>query len=78
MSAPLQLASLAVEAIKLAIDSDMDPLVLVSDRLIAGHQVNDAQPYMTETDALVRGQPDSLAVGTTVAENVGGALQSLR
>ena len=36
MSAPLQLASLAFEIIELAIDDDVNPLVLVRDRLIAG------------------------------------------
>ena len=42
MSAPLQLASLALEVIELAVDNDMEPFVLVRYRLIAGREVNDA------------------------------------
>ena len=53
MSAPLELASLALEVIKLAVDNDMNPFVLVRDRLIANGEVNDTQPRMTETDALI-------------------------
>jgi hypothetical protein len=49
MSALLQLASLPLEVIKLAVDNDMNPVVLVRDRLIAGREVNDAQPRMAET-----------------------------
>ena len=78
MSAPLQLASLALEVIKLAVDNNMNPFVLVRDRLIAGREVNDAQPRMTETDALIGGQPGALAVRTAVVKAVRGALQSLR
>ena len=78
MSAPLQLASLALEVIKLAVDNDMNPLILVRDRLIAGREVNDTQPRMTETDALIGGQPRALAVRTAVAKAVRGVLQPLR
>ena len=41
MSAPLQFVSLALEVIKLAVDNDMNPFILVRDRLIAGREVND-------------------------------------
>jgi hypothetical protein len=68
MSAPLQLATLALEVIELAVDNDVNPFVLVRDRLIAGREVNDAQPRMTETDALIRGQPGALAVRTAVVK----------
>jgi hypothetical protein len=78
VSTLLQLASLALEVIKLAIDNDMYPFVLVGDRLIACRQVNDAQPRMTETDALIGGQPGALAVRTTVVQTVRGALQPFR
>ena len=77
MSAPLQLASLALEVIKFAVDNDMNPFVLVRDRLIAGREINDAQPRMTETDALIRGKPGALAVRTAVVKAVRGALQPL-
>jgi len=78
MSAPLQLASLALEVIKLAVDNDMNPFVLIRDRLIAGREVNDAQPSMTETKALIGGQPSALTVRTTVVKALRGALQPLR
>src|ERR1700722_20194331 len=78
MSAPLQFASLAFEVIELAVDDDVNPLVLVRDRLIAGGEVNDAQPCMTEPDALVGRRPNALAVRTAVVKGFGGALQSLR
>jgi hypothetical protein len=38
----------------------------VRDRLIAGHEINDAQPRMTEADALIGRQPGALAVWTPV------------
>ena len=77
MSALLQLTSLALKVIELAVDNDMKLFVLVRDRLIAGRKVNDAQPRMTETDALIRRQPGALAVWTTVVKAVRGALQPL-
>src|SRR5262249_43343382 len=77
MSALLQLSSLALKVIELAVDNDMKPIVLVRDRLITGRKVNDAQPRMTETDALIRGQPGALAVWTAVVKAVRGALQPL-
>jgi hypothetical protein len=42
VSAPLQLASLALEVIELAVDNDMKLFVLVGDRQITGRKVNDA------------------------------------
>ena len=59
MSASLQLASLALEVIKLAVDNDMNPFVLVPDWLIAAREVNDAQPRMTEADAAPRNRTTS-------------------
>jgi hypothetical protein len=78
MSAPLQFASLAFKVIKLAVDNDMNPLVLVGDRLIAGREVNDAQPRVTETGTVIGGQPDTLAVRAAMMEGFRGALQRLR
>src|SRR5215469_9560772 len=77
MSAPLQLPSLVLEVIKLTIHSDVNPFVLVCDRLITGHQVNNAQPHMTKTGALVRGKPGALAVRTAVTENFGHPIEFL-
>ena len=77
MSTSLQLASLALEVIELAVDNDMNPFVLVRDRLIAGREVNDAQPRVTETYAVIGGQPSTLAVRTAVVKAVRGSLQAL-
>jgi hypothetical protein len=77
ISALLQLTSLALKVIELAVENDMKLFVLVRDRMIAGRKVNDAQPRMTETDALIRGQPGALAVWTTVVKAVRGALHPL-
>ena len=78
MPAPLQVASLALEVIELAVDNDMKPFILVRDRLIAGRKVNDAQPRMTETDALIERQPHALAVRTAVVKAIRYVLQPLR
>jgi hypothetical protein len=78
MPAPFQFTSLALEVIELAVDNDVNPFVLVCDRLITGREVNNAQPRMTETDALVWGEPGALAVRTAVPKAVRGALQPLR
>src|SRR5258708_363810 len=74
MPPPFPFTSLALEVIKLAVDNDVNPFVLVRDRLIAGREVNNAQPRMTETDALIGGQPGALAVRTAMAKAVRGAL----
>ena len=77
VSAILQLASLALEVIKFAVNNNMNPFVFVPDWLIAAPEVNDAQPRMTEADVLIFGQPEALAIWTAVAEDVRGALQFL-
>jgi hypothetical protein len=62
----------------LAVDNDMNLFILVRDRLVAGREINDTQPRMTETDALIGGQPCALAVRTAVAKAVRGVLQPPR
>jgi hypothetical protein len=53
MAALLQIAPLTLEVIKFTVDDDMNAFVLVRDRLIAGCEVNNAQPRVSETDALI-------------------------
>jgi hypothetical protein len=77
VSTPLQLASLALEVVKLAVDDGMNPFVLVRDRLIAGREVDDAEPRMPKTNALIGGQPNALAVRTAVVQAARCALQPL-
>jgi hypothetical protein len=72
MSAPFKLVSLTLEIIKLPIDDDKNPFVLVRDRLIAAYEVNDAQPRVTETEARIGGQPCALAVWAAVVKTFRG------
>ncbi len=75
-SVPAQFASLALEVIKLAIGDDMNPFALITgDRLIPGYEIDDAQPSMTQTKALIGGQPSTPSVGTAGAQAARGALK---
>src|SRR5262245_2319269 len=78
MLTPLELASLAFKVIKLAVHNDMNPVVLIGDRLIARAEVNDAQPGMTKTGATIGREPHPLAVRTAVMESPRSTLQHLR
>jgi len=53
------------------------PAVLVGDRLVAGHQVDDAEPRVAESDAPVFGDPLPLAVGAAVVQAGGRSCQRL-
>jgi hypothetical protein len=53
VTALFQLTTLALDVIKLAVHDAADALILVRDGLVAGRQVDDAQPSMAEPDALV-------------------------
>src|SRR6185436_2806775 len=55
VSAPLQFPALAVKVIKLAVDNDLNPSVLVGDRLTTGCEINDGKSRVTKTDTLIGG-----------------------
>ena len=57
-----QLALDALVVVELAVDDDVQAFVFVGDRLIAGCQVDNAQPRMPQRDAAVRRDPMPLAV----------------
>ena len=78
MSRPFQLALDPLEVVELAVHDDVPPPVLVRDRLIAGHQVDDAEPGVAQPHASVGRDPVPLAVGTAVIQSGGRPLQRLR
>ena len=57
------------EVVDLAVEDDPDRAVLVAERLIAGREVDDAQPAVAEADAAV--EIVAAGVGTAVRDGVG-------
>src|SRR5207245_2637195 len=74
---PLQVAAESLEVVELAVDGDPPRAVLAGDRLVAGGQVDDAEPGVPEPGPAAVGDPDPLAVGAAVGEPPGGVLQGL-
>ena len=72
-----ELALDALVVVELAVDDDVQPLVLVGDRLVAGRQVDDAQPGMPQADASMGGDPLPLPVRPAVVEPFGRAAEQL-
>jgi hypothetical protein len=68
----------ALEVVELAVDDDVDPLVLVRDRLVAGPEVDDREPRMPEAHAAIRRDPLPVPVGPAVIERARGAAQGVR
>jgi hypothetical protein len=52
-------------------------LVLVGDRLVAGREVDDAQPGMAQADTPMRRDPAPVSVGSAMEEAPRRAQQSL-
>src|SRR5262245_46711422 len=78
MTRLLELALHALVVVELTVDDDVQALVLVCDRLIAGVQIDDAEPRMPEADAAMRGDPVPAAVRPAMIEALGGSLQRPR
>ena len=57
-----------LEVVELAVDDDVEAVVFVGERLIAGREVDDAQPRVAEARTPVRRDPDCLGVGAAVHE----------
>ena len=66
-----------LEIVELAVDDDPRALVLARDRLIAGRQVDDAEPRMPQRDAPISRQPLALTVRSAVIEPPGRALDEV-
>ena len=75
VAAPAQVSAQLFEVVDLAVEDDHHRAVLVEDRLIAGHQIDYAQPLDAETDVfLVEHAP---RVGAAVLEASTHPLQEL-
>jgi hypothetical protein len=61
----------ALEVVEFAVDDDPQPLVLAGDRLIAGRQVDDAEPGVAQPDPAVFAEPGPLSVRPAVGESAG-------
>jgi len=66
--AVLQCPADALEVVELAVHHDVDGLILVGDRLVAGHEIDDREPGVTEGDPAVGGHPVAAPVGAAVVE----------
>src|SRR5262249_20263290 len=78
MTRRLELALHALVVVEFAVDDDVEPLVLVGDRLIARVQVDDAEPRVSEADVPVRCDPEPASVRPAMVEPPRGAFQHLR
>src|SRR5262249_50886249 len=65
----------ALEVVDLAVDDDPHRLVLAGDRLLAGRQVDDAEPGVAQPGAPVAGEPGALSVRPAVGKPARRPLQ---
>ena len=71
VSRAFELALDPLEVVELAVHDDLPPPVLVRDRLIAGHQVDDAEPRVAQPHPSVRRDPMPLAIGSAMVQSRG-------
>ena len=57
-----------LEVVELAVGDDAQPAVFVGDRLIAGLEIDDAQPRVAEAGAAIERGPDVLGVRTSMTQ----------
>jgi hypothetical protein len=72
-----EVALRALKVVELAVDDDLERLILAGDRLIAGRQVDDAELGMAQPDPTILGEPRPLSVRPPVGESEGRSLQSV-
>jgi hypothetical protein len=65
-------------AVEFSVHDDPSKFVLAGDGLIAGCEINDAQPRMPEGDALVGRNPMTLAIRPAMIQTLGGPLHNSR
>src|ERR1041385_4118945 len=75
---PGELALDPLEIVELAVHHDVAPAVLARDRLITGHQIDDAESGMAEPDPAVGRDPLPAPVRAPVMQSRGGALERFR
>ena len=73
VSAPLELVLDCLEIVELAVDDDPSALVFASDGLIAGREIDDAQPRMAKGHSPVGGYPVALSVGSPMVKAPSGS-----
>jgi hypothetical protein len=73
MPARFELALDRFIAVELAVHHDPRPAVFTGDRLVAGGQVDDAQPGVAEPDHAIRRHPVALPVWAAMMEALGRA-----
>ena len=61
--------------VELAVDDDVRAFVLAGDRLVAGGEIDDAEPRVTESNAAVWADPVALPIGTAMIEAARGAFK---
>src|SRR5215218_3066302 len=71
----LELGANALEVVELAVVNEVELGVFVRDRLVAGREVDDAQPGVAESRAGTGVDPDALGVGTAMIETPGRAME---
>src|SRR6476661_6896813 len=75
---PCELALDPLEVVELSVHNDVAPTVLARDRLIAGHQIDDAQPGVSQPHPSMRRNPLPPAIGATMVQSQGGAFERFR
>ena len=73
-----QAAADRLEVVELAVDDDVERLVFVGDRLIAGGQVDDAEPRVSEARTPVGRRPSRLVVRAAMHEPPRGGENAFR
>ncbi len=72
--APLEFVLDDFEIVELAVDDDLRTLVFAGDRLIAGREIDDAQPRVPKGHSPVGGYPVALSIGTPMVKAPSGPL----
>lgn len=75
VAARLELAADPLEVIELAVDHRVHRAVLTGERLIAGGEIDDAEPRVAEPDPPRRTDPLLAAVGAAVMKGLGRSAQ---
>jgi hypothetical protein len=78
MAGLLEGALHAFVIVELAVDDDPGGFVLVGDRLIARHEIDDGKARVPEADASIGRNPGALSIGSAMMKARHAAIQGLR
>ena len=73
----LKLPTLSLKIIKFSIHDNPDPMILIGNGLIAGGEIDDAQPGMPKPHTTVSGNPFTIAVGSAMVKHFNGGPEGL-